>query len=386
MKFITTYLLVILCIFGIYSQSRGQALIDQKLAIISNSAQNGGLFVIEYQVKRTGNGLSRTLATLNADIVFDTCLLKYEFASNWHTGLSTDSGYSKSVSEKFMPHWHSKMLRIFLTAPGVCSTPGNGLSGFAIDSSYAGIVRITFTIINASKPFYLFINNITNQAGIFRNPQNVPSTFEIDNIALSDPVIIIENPLPVTLSSFTYRINGRDVTLDWTTSDEINNKGFEIQRKNSDSPEWKYLGFVKGAGTVQGQTKYRFEDRKPESGQYKYRLKQTDYNGNFTYCELNGSVTIGYPKKFNLSQNYPNPFNPATKIDYDLPADSRVRLVVYDILGRELKVLVSEFRKAGSYTADYNTDGLSSGFYFYTLTAVSDGNEFTLTKKMTVLK
>jgi hypothetical protein len=386
MKSIATYLLVILCIFGIYSQSHGQACIDQKLAIISNSAQNGGLFVVEYQVKRSGPGTSWTLATLSADIVFDTCVLKYEFAANWNAGLSSDSGYSKSASEKFMPHWHSKMLRIFLTAPGVCSSPGNGLPGYDIDSSFAGIVRITFTIINASKPFYLFINNITNQAGIFKNPHNIPSTFEIDNIALSEPEIIIEKPLPVTLSSFTYKISDRNVTLNWITSDEINNKGFEIQRKNSDSPEWKYLGFVKGAGTVQGQTRYQFDDRNPESGQYQYRLKQTDYNGNYTYCELNGTVTIGIPKKFNLSQNYPNPFNPSTKIDYDLPADSRVRLVVYDITGRELKVLLNEYRQAGSYTAVFSAEGISSGFYIYTLTAVSGGNEFSVTKKMTLLK
>jgi hypothetical protein len=386
MKCINKYLFVILCFFGVYSQSSGQACIDQKLAVLSNSAQNGGLFVIEYQVKCSEPGISRTLASLNADIVFDTCVLKFEYGSNWLPNLSPDSGYSRSVSEKFMPQWHSKMLRIFLTAPGVGSLPGNGLPGYELDSFYTGIVRITFTIINASKPFYLFINNITNQAGIFRNPRNIPPTFEIDNIVLSDPVIIIEKPLPVTLSSFTYIINDRNVTLNWTTSDEINNKGFEIQRKNSDSQEWKYLGFVKGAGTVHGQTKYQYEDRKPGSGQYLYRLKQTDYNGNFTYCELNGTVTIGYPKKFNLSQNYPNPFNPSTKIDFDLPADCRVRLVVYDILGRELKVLVNEYRKAGSHTADYNTDGLSSGFYFYTLTAVSGGNEFKVTKKMTVLK
>jgi len=386
MKYITTLLIVIFCHFGGGSESRGQTSIDQKLAVISNSAHNGGEFVIEYQLKGSELGMYRTLASLNADIIFDTCVLKFESSSNWLPDLSSDSGYTKSVSEKFMPNWHSTMLRIFLTAPGVCSYQGNGLRGYDTDTSFRGIVRIKFTIVNSSKPFYIFINDLTNHAGIFKNPHNNPSTFEIDNITLSDPVIIIEKPLPVTLSSFTYKITGSNVMLNWITSDEINNSGFEIQRKNISKAEWDPLGFIKGAGTVQGLTKYQFEDRKPECGQYLYRLKQSDYNGNTTYFDLNGSVTIGIPKKFNVSQNYPNPFNPSTKIDYDIPADCKVRLIVYDILGRELKVLVNEYRKAGSYTADYSVTGLSSGFYFYTLSAFSDGKEFFMTKKMTVLK
>jgi hypothetical protein len=312
--------------------------------------------------------------------------LKFENSSNWLNALSSDSGYSVSVSEKFMPNWHSKILRIFLTAPGVCTYPGSGLTGYDIDTNFTGIVRMTFTIMNSSKPFYLFINDYTNHAGIFKNTHNNPSSLEIDNITLSDPVIIIENPLPVTLSSFTYKIAEGNVKLNWITSDETNNHGFDIQRKNINEPEWKLLGFVKGAGNVHGQTLYQFEDNKPECGQYQYRLKQSDYNGNTTYFDLNGNVTIGIPKKLNLSQNYPNPFNPSTKINYDIPADCKVRLVVYDVLGRELKVLVNEYRKAGSYTADYSVSGLSSGFYFYTLYAVSEGKEFSMTKKMTVLK
>jgi hypothetical protein len=386
MNRITTFIITNLLFWGLLSVTSGQTGFDQRLLVISNSAHNGGEFVIEYQIKGTELGTSRTLATLNSDIIFDSCVLKFEYSSNWIPELSSDSGYVKSVSEKFMPHWHSKLLRIFLTAHEVGLNQENGLRGYDLDSSYRSIVRITFTIVNCTKPFYIFINEITNQAGLFSNPHNNPATFDINNIALSDPVIIIEKPLPVTLSGFTFRINERDVSLCWITSDEVNNKGFEIQRKKLTEQNWKILGFVKGAGNVQGQTRYQYDDRKAECGEYSYRLKQTDYNGNYTYHNLEGSVRIGLPRKFNLSQNYPNPFNPSTKIDFDLPADSKVRLAVYDILGREHKVLVNEFRKAGSYTSDFNTNGLSSGFYFYTLTAVADGTEYSMTKKMTVLK
>jgi hypothetical protein len=73
---------------------------------------------------------------------------------------------------------------------------------------------------------------------------------------------------------------------------------------------------------------------------------------------------------FGIMQNYPNPFNPSTLIRYDLPFSSNVRLAVYDITGREVKVLVSGEKPAGSYEARLNSRNLESGVYMYRLTAV----------------
>ena len=89
------------------------------------------------------------------------------------------------------------------------------------------------------------------------------------------------------------------------------------------------------------------------------------------------------PTKFALHQNYPNPFNPATKISFDLPQDSKVSLVVYDLLGREVTRLVNnEFKVAGRYTYDFNAASLSSGVYFYRLEA----GKFSETKRMVLIK
>jgi len=89
------------------------------------------------------------------------------------------------------------------------------------------------------------------------------------------------------------------------------------------------------------------------------------------------------PTEFALHQNYPNPFNPATKISFDLPQDSRVNLVVYDLLGREVKRLVNnELKVAGRYTYDFNGSSLASGVYFYRL----DTEGFTNTKRMLLIK
>ena len=74
------------------------------------------------------------------------------------------------------------------------------------------------------------------------------------------------------------------------------------------------------------------------------------------------------PTEFALHQNYPNPFNPATKISFDLPQDSKVNLVVYDLLGREVTRLVNnEFKVAGIYNYDFNGSSLASGIYLYKL-------------------
>jgi hypothetical protein len=88
------------------------------------------------------------------------------------------------------------------------------------------------------------------------------------------------------------------------------------------------------------------------------------------------------PTAFALEQNYPNPFNPTTVIRYQLPVASKVRLVVYDLLGREVTTLVNEMQYPGRYTSTWNASGFSSGAYFYRLTA---GN-FSITKRLLVLR
>lgn len=88
------------------------------------------------------------------------------------------------------------------------------------------------------------------------------------------------------------------------------------------------------------------------------------------------------PKSFQLYQNYPNPFNPSTNITFDLPIQSEVELVVFDILGRKVSELVSELLNAGSYTYTFDAQSLSSGIYFVRLTTSSQ----TFTKKMTFVK
>ena len=88
------------------------------------------------------------------------------------------------------------------------------------------------------------------------------------------------------------------------------------------------------------------------------------------------------PTEFVLKQNYPNPFNPKTVISFQIPTEGLVNLVVYDVLGNEVAILINEQKSAGSYDVDLDASQLTSGIYFYKLTA----GEFSSTRKMILLK
>lgn len=195
------------------------------------------------------------------------------------------------------------------------------------------------------------------------------------------------NPLPVELSSFTATTIKNEVILDWVTSHEENNDRFEIQRASVNNPaEFVSLGSVKSKGNSKLPQSYKFSDKNLAMGNYSYRLKQIDLNGNVKYYSLNNEVSIGVPNDFNISQNYPNPFNPVTSVDYQLPLNSFVKITVYDNLGREVKTLVNEFKTAGYYKSEFNAAGLASGVYFYKINASSGTQNFEKISKMMLVK
>lgn len=213
-----------------------------------------------------------------------------------------------------------------------------------------------------------------------------PRVMSLTTTHFSQWVSTSENaPLPVTLSSFTAVVQNRNIKLNWATSTETNNSGFEVERASTTETPLVYrsTAFVKGKGTTNLQTNYIYEDKNLMTGKYKYRLKQIDANGYIEYFYLNGDFEVGVPGSYNLSQNYPNPFNPVTKINFQIPVDTKVMLTVYDINGREISIIINnKFMKANYYTVDFNGANISSGVYFYRIVA----DKFVSTKKMVLIK
>ncbi|QQS35351.1 MAG: CotH kinase family protein [Ignavibacteriales bacterium] len=196
-----------------------------------------------------------------------------------------------------------------------------------------------------------------------------------------------EAPLPVELISFTGSVTGKQVTLLWSTALESNNMGFEIERKiqnqhtSSGNFEFEKIGYVNGNGTTTSQQNYSFTDNETVNGKYMYRLKQLDFSGTFNYSDII-EVEVNVPGEFSLSQNYPNPFNPSTTIRFSIPESMNVSLKVYNVLGQEIKTLISGFKEAGEHTIIFDAGDLISGLYFYKLEA----GILSQVKKMMLLK
>jgi hypothetical protein len=191
--------------------------------------------------------------------------------------------------------------------------------------------------------------------------------------------IYSSTPLPVALLNFTVTKQGDNAQLNWSTSSEENNKGFEIQR-STDQTSWTVLSFVAGAGNSQTQNDYQYLDQNLPAGTYYYRLRQVDYDGNSAFSKV-VPVTFDGDLALELKQNRPNPFNSYTSISMVIPKSGRVQLMVYDQMGRPIQQLMDEEKMPGTYSVTFNRNGLSSGIYYYKMSALGQ----VIVKKMTIL-
>lgn len=267
----------------------------------------------------------------------------------------------------------------------------------------------TFTNFKVSESSFnpnsnVFFGDYTNIAAF--NRVVYPIWMRLDGSALTvytAKIMDSSNVVPVELSSFTATCVNKKVLLNWTTASELNNFGFEIERKqisnqiNSNSDNWVTTGFVNGNNTTINPSSYSFYDEPEVVGLYNYRLKQIDFNGNFKYSN---AVEVNFINEFDykLFQNYPNPIsskvgyekgkNSFTTIEYHLPNSGFVSLKVYDVNGREVETLVNQFMPAGIHESDFSTKNLSSGIYLYRITILGENNlpVFNEMKKMIVIR
>jgi hypothetical protein len=192
--------------------------------------------------------------------------------------------------------------------------------------------------------------------------------------------ITADDPVPVELTSFTATVTGYNVLLQWTTATELNNSGFEVERRTTDT-NYETIGFIAGSGSTTEQRSYLFNDAKLSEGEYIYRLKQIDFNGQFNFS-YEVEVEIIAPAVYALEQNYPNPFNPSTTINYSIGEAGIVKVAVYNLLGQEVALIVNEFKEAGLHSVNFDAAQLTSGAYFYTI----ETPQFKQTRKMLLAK
>jgi hypothetical protein len=237
--------------------------------------------------------------------------------------------------------------------------------------------KTNFTAGNS--PIFVFISDLNGDG---KNDMAVANSSSNTVSVLLNAAIL---PLPVELTSFTASINGSTVILNWQTATEVNNYGFEIERRIVNGEQtvntWQKIGSVAGNGTSNTQHNYSYTDNNATTGSYVYRLKQIDNDGTFKYSQ-SVEVTAQVPAQFALEQNYPNPFNPSTTFHFALPVAGDVKLVILNILGQEVAEVVNKHLAAGTYDYSWNAKNLSSGIYFFKLTT----NQFSSVRKMMLLK
>ena len=225
-----------------------------------------------------------------------------------------------------------------------------------------------------------------------------------ENVQVNQFITVTEGSgaVPVELAAFTVKVKGSVAFLNWTTESEKNNFGFEVQRltpsrdgKDLIGHDWETIGFVPGKGscTVLGEYSF-FDDNVSTPGQYFYRLKQMDLNGEFQYSQELQAI-FHAPSCYRLSQNYPNPFSDSsslggkgkTTIIFELPEQALAIIRIFNIYGQEIRRLVQNNFAAGVHRIEWNGRDdtgipVPAGVYYYHM---SCGN-FVETKKLVVLR
>ena len=194
----------------------------------------------------------------------------------------------------------------------------------------------------------------------------------------------ITSALPVTFLRFNGELINNQVVLNWSTTNEINNKGFDIER-SEDGKNFYKIGFVEAKGNNSSASEYNFTDINFTSTDNFYRLKQIDIDGNFEYSRI---IKINTPQGNTYTAVIaPNPFSNVTTISFSFTQSAKISLKIFDLNGRLITTLANEEMVAGSHKIKWNTNNsggkpVPSGVYLLRIEA----GDFKETRKILVVK
>ncbi len=297
-----------------------------------------------------------------------------------HTGWACGSGLDRDggiilKTEDGGEQWKLQQSGFNTFVYSVCFTNVN--DGWAV-----GDEGIMFSTINGGS------NWVQEGSGTLSDLYNVSLESNNGGWAIGNDGVILkyitDSVVPVELTNFSVDLYDNVVRLKWSTATETNNKGFEIEKSQTQN-NWQTIGFVEGKGTTTDLSSYSYIDKLESTSnneKVSYRIKQIDYDGTYTYSKIilvNISSAIN---DYSLSQNYPNPFNPSTVINYSIKNNEQVFLKIFNMLGQEVATLVNEVKQPGNYSVNFNAANLASGTYIYSLNA----GKYSQVKKMILVK
>jgi hypothetical protein len=287
--------------------------------------------------------------------------------------------YTASVAAGTTPLGTAKAIN---TCGRTWTITGGGTAdiAFSWNTSDAGSVLQGFP--SSSSAWRYVTSDWVEQGGV--TVTGTPNVTTVTGVtSFSSWIVGTSGGLPVEMTSFTAAAQSMSAQLKWNTATEVNNYGFEIERRAITSSAWAKVGFVAGNGTSNTAHNYTYADNNLIAGTYAYRLKQIDNDGAFKYSASTEVAIAGVPKELKLFSNYPNPFNPSTKVQFTVPENGNVRLLVYNVIGQEVATLFNGAVEAGNlYTANFDGSHMASGLYFSVL---EFGNQ-RITHKMMMTK
>lgn len=257
-----------------------------------------------------------------------------------------------------------------LAQPIRCSYAAGGgntglQSGAGDNSEGSGGDRVVDPInVLADEVYVLVIDNYSTST----NP------FDL-NWTLSAGASLDCTTLPIELVSFNGRtLNDNTNQLNWITATETNNNFFTVERSNGED-NFEPIGFVNGAGNSNQTLEYSFVDVEPNKGFNYYRLKQTDFDGNYSYSP---TLYIINDFDYDISPLYPNPTTDNFSLDINVDGEEEIIFIISDITGKQVLNNTSYINKFK--TVQLNTTNLVSGIYF--VSVLSSKNEIISTQKL----
>ena len=184
--------------------------------------------------------------------------------------------------------------------------------------------------------------------------------------------IEIQAPLPIELYDFNVSVSSCTIDLNWITASELNNDYFEIQR-SADGINYESIGSVPGAGTANSFRNYSFEDRLPLQGLNYYRIKQVDFNRDFSFSPIEEVASpCNKESKFGLTTVFPNPISRGTlTVIYEGETEEQKLVQLTDIYGKVIAIFEQAFNPGRNYL-QFETDEFETGTYL-----ISIGNTTT---------
>jgi hypothetical protein len=387
MKKVLVLCIAFLCFASAYAD------VELRLVFVSFSQNIGGIETLDVSLEAKANGYGYPIEKFQGS--FDMgANMATQIAAGGSTSISniffTATNYDRvyNVTGSAVNYYFKK--KTAGTAESL--TDGSWVKIFDLQIQYQYIDN-TYTTFTWSESTYGYSVEILAYFQLYPGGPYVSLPVSVTGGKIGMPSSLVDRSLPVQMNNFTGKFNFDDgIKLVWKTQGEMDCAGFHVVRSaNENGPFSKITtAMIQAAGNSSSEREYSFTDKNVKSGsKYWYRVQEIsslpDATDEIYYGNLE-VATLSPPEHFALKQNYPNPFNPDTKMAYDLPEHGRVVLGVYDILGKQVRMLVNDEKQPGSYEVVW--DGmddagrtLPSGLYFYKLSA---GEQTQIRKMMKI--